>query len=367
MAGQPWGGSEELWSETARRLANQGMLVGASVHGWPQLDKRMLDLSERGIIVKPRLTKYRLLAAAQRYFSTKSQIVLDVIKAFGDFSPSLVVISEGGPLPPIELIELCIEKGWPFAVIMHANFEGFWPPDELGARYRKALPLARRCFFVSRANKVLEESLLGCDLDNAEIVWNPITVNVEASIPWPSPANEVLRMACVGRLHPAQKGQDILLEALARRKWAERNWRLTFYGEGPQRESLERLMRKLNLSGRVVFAGQCPIVQVWRENHILVMPSRYEGLPLTIVEAMLCGRPVLATEVGGNPEIIEDGVTGFLAEAPVVGSIDRALERVWAQRDGLEEMGNTAAVSVRRLVPKDPVGIFAEKLKSLMN
>jgi glycosyltransferase involved in cell wall biosynthesis len=366
MAGTPWGGSEELWSQTALRLSEQGISVAASVHGWPQPDKRLLDLSKHGIVVKPR-PKRTLFSDARRSLSAKPQIVLDVGKAFGDFSPDLVVISDGSPLPPIELVELCIEKRWPFAAIMHTNFEGFWPTDELGARYRKAFPLARRCFFVSKANQVLEEKLLGYDLDNAEVVWNPITIDLEALIPWPSPANGVLRLACVGRLQPLQKGQDILLEALALRRWADRQWRLTLYGEGPQRDALERLTRKLNLSDRVVFAGHCPIVQVWRENHALVLPSRYEGLPLTIIEAMLCGRPVLATDVAGNPEVIEDGVTGFLAEAPVVACVDRALERVWAARDGLEEMGKAAAASVRRLLPKDPVGIFAEKLKSLMN
>lgn len=367
MAGQPWGGSEELWSATAVRLARDGVRVAASVHGWPQLDGRLQELSKLGIIVKPRVTKYPLFAAAQRYLSAKPQIVLDVMKAFGSFSPSLVVISEGGPLPPIELLELCIQRAWPFAVIMHANFEGFWPADQLGARYRSAFQMARRCFFVSKANRTLEEKFVGCDLNSAEVVWNPVTIETDEVLPWPRPSDEMLRMACVGRLYPPQKGQDILLEVLARPRWAERRWSLTFYGHGPQRESLEGLARKLNLSGRVVFAGHAPILEVWRENQILIMPSRYEGLPLTIIEAMLCGRPALATDVGGNPEVIEDGVTGFLAEAPVVGSVDSALERVWKRRDGLEEMGRLAAASVRRLVPKDPVGIFAEKLKMLMN
>jgi glycosyltransferase involved in cell wall biosynthesis len=367
MAGQPWGGSEELWSATAVRLAQDGLRVAASVHGWPQLDGRLQELSKHGIVVKPRVTKYRLFAAAQRYLSGKPQIFLDVEKSFGDFSPSLVVISEGGPLPPIELLELCIQRAWPFVVLMHANFEGFWPTDELGARYRNAFQMARRCFFVSKANRILEEKFVGSDLNSGEVVWNPITVDVDEVVPWPRSSDEVLRMACVGRLYPAQKGQDILLEVLARPRWSERRWSLTFYGHGPQRESLERLARKLNLSDRVVFAGHSPILQVWRENQILVMPSRYEGLPLTIIEAMLCGRPALATDVGGNPEVIEDGVTGFLAEAPVVSSVDRALERVWKRREELEEMGALAAATIRKLVPKDPVGIFTEKLKALMN
>ena len=65
---------------------------------------------------------------------------------------------------------------------------------------------------------------------------------------------------------------------------------------------------------------------------MLVMPSRFEGLPLAIVEAMLCARPVVATDVAGHAEVVEDGVTGFLADAPTVGAIAAALERCWVRR-----------------------------------
>jgi Glycosyl transferases group 1 len=57
------------------------------------------------------------------------------------------------------------------------------------------------------------------------------------------------------------------------------------------------------------------------------MPSRYEGLPIVIVEAMLCERTVVATNVAGHSEVIEDGISGFLAHAPTVASVAKALER----------------------------------------
>src|SRR5262249_345934 len=109
------------------------------------------------------------------------------------------------------------------------------------------------------------------------------------------------------------------------------------------------------------------IEKIWRENHVLVMPSRFEGMPMTIVEAMVCGRPVVATNVGLSPEIIKDGVTGFLAEAAVTECYGRALERMWAQRHRLEEIGNLAAADIRDFIPDDPVVTFADKLKSLAN
>jgi glycosyltransferase involved in cell wall biosynthesis len=296
--------------------------------------------------------------------SGKSQITLDVEQAFGNLSPSLVVISDGSAFPPIDLVEMCIAKGWPFAVVVHNNFD-YWPSDELAARYRKALSSARRYFFVSEANRALSEKQLGHAFENAETVRNPVLAETDSPIPWPSnAAAEELRMACVARLS-GEKGHDILFQVLANPCWMERNWRLTLYGKGPIRGVLERLVKRLGLQDRVCFAGHVPIEKIWRENHLLVMPSRHEGGPMTTIEAMYYGRPVVATNVGSNPEVIKDGLTGFLAEAAVTECFGGALERMWAQRDRLEEMGKLAAANIRELMPSDPVGIFAETLKDM--
>ncbi len=297
----------------------------------------------------------------------KSQIGLGLQNCVADRPPGLVVLSDGAAFPPIDLLELCITKGWPFVTIGQANSEEYWPPDESAERYRSVLPAARRCYFVSKANRSLAEKQIGSQLSNAEIVWNPYNVDFDASIAWPRlEPNDELRLACVARLHPPSKGQDILFEALAAAPWADRQWRLHLYGEGAMRQTLVRLAQRLGLGDRVVFAGHVDVKEIWQSNHILVMPSRYEGLPLAIVEAMLCGRPVVATDVAGHSEIIEDGVTGFLADAPTVDSVAKALERLWARRDDAEQIGAAAAQRIRQLVPSDPARIFANKIKEIL-
>ena len=87
---------------------------------------------------------------------------------------------------------------------------------------------------------------------------------------------------------------------------------------------------------------------------------------MAIIEAMLCGRPVIATDVAGNAEVIEDGVTGFLAGAPTVASVARALERFWARRDDAQMIGEAGSKRIRQLFPPDPVRIFSEKLKEIL-
>jgi glycosyltransferase involved in cell wall biosynthesis len=366
MGGSAFGGSEELWTRTARLLAQQGVRVAASVQGWPELDRRITDLARAGVDLRPRPLTPSLMGQIRRYASGQPRIVLDVERSFGGALPNLVVISNGTVLPPIELAELCIAKSWRFVTVAHSNSPYQWPSDELAARWRKVLPVARRCFFVSDAIRDLAQWQLGYDIENAEIVRNPLLVKSKSPLPWPSQAVEQeLRMACVGTLFPNEKGQDILLEALARPCWRLRNWRLTFYGSGPNRDIIDRLVTRFDLKDRVCFGGHVAIEEIWQTNHLLVLPSRYEGAPMVTVEAMWCGRPVVATNVGFNPQLIKDGVTGFLAEAAVAECFGKALERMWVQRDRLEDIGRFAAVGIRDFVPNDPIGIFVEKLKSI--
>ena len=251
-------------------------------------------------------------------------------------------------------------------LLTHSGMPSWWPSGTFAAPFRKALPLATRCFFVSEANRILLEKQLGFEFDNAEIVRNPLVIEIHSPIRWPEIApGQALRMACVGRLS-SEKGLDVLLDVLADPYWKERNWTLTFCGDGPTRDVLERLVTRLELQKRVSFAGHIEVEKIWQENHVLVMPSRFEGMPLAMVEAMWCGRPVVATDVGGVSELIKEGLTGFLAAAPVPKCFGMALERMWMQHDRLQEMGQRAAANVRDFMPQNPVGIFAERLKNLV-
>jgi glycosyltransferase involved in cell wall biosynthesis len=116
----------------------------------------------------------------------------------------------------------------------------------------------------------------------------------------------------------------------------------------------------------VQFLGhQDDMEQLWKDHHALVLASRFEGMPLTVVEAMLCGRPCIVTDVGGNRELVRDGINGFLAKAPTVELLDEAMNRAWDNRSRLKEMGETAAAEVRRWVSPDPAEDFVRELLAL--
>jgi glycosyltransferase involved in cell wall biosynthesis len=141
---------------------------------------------------------------------------------------------------------------------------------------------------------------------------------------------------------------------------------LTVYGDGPSKDILSRLVERLGLAHRIAFAGHVSSIEdIWARNHLLAHPSRSEGMPMSVIEAMLCGRPVIATDIAGHPEIIEDGISGFLSDAPTKKSLARTLERVWEQRAVLEKMGQEAALRIRQRIPSDPAGVFFEKLEKI--
>lgn len=365
----PWSGAEELWAQTALDLVSHGFSVPANVTEFSPLHPRMLNALARGVELWLRPTWYSWHQHPWRRLRSRGHgpISYELRRVITARPPALVVLSDGTGLPPIEVLELCTAERVSFVTITHLGRETEWFADDMAKRFRFALSAAQRCYFVSRANVSLVEKQIAGELPNAEVIWNPLNVPYDAAPRWPplSDTGEIC-FACVGRLFPRQKGQDLLFEALASPIWRKRPWRLNLYGEGPVREGLERLAKKLEIADRVAFRGFASVERIWAENHVLVVPSRYEGGPMVTVEAMLCGRPVIGTIVGCHEQVIDDGITGFLADAPTANSIAAALERFWIRRREAEEMGRAGARRIRELVPPDPVRVFSDKLQQLV-
>lgn len=193
------------------------------------------------------------------------------------------------------------------------------------------------------------------------------SLNRSASIPasLPARAPQAL-MACVARLEIRDKGQDLLLEALADPVWNERDFRLDFYGSGPDREILEDLIALYGLGEKVRIAGfESDIRKIWAEHELLVLPSISEGTPISLIEAQICGRAALVTRVDGNPDWVEEGWTGFLAEAPTVHHLRLALERAWENRHRWREMGEAARKECLAKRDPDPAGTLLALLREV--
>ena len=145
--------------------------------------------------------------------------------------------------------------------------------------------------------------------------------------------------------------------------------KVVFYGhdQGNMRQLLE-LIKMHKLEEQLVFSGFSNQVEdIWRENHALLLPSRYEGAPLVVIEAMLCNRIAITTDIGRNRELLDDNESGFLAAGATVELLDDALERAWKKRNQWEQMGQLAGQHIRERYPEDPIQEFADKIKAILN
>ena len=354
-----WGGSEELWSAAAAELAGDGHPVAVIKPGLGKSEPRLERLKRLGC----RITDLRRLpfvpdrlVSLMVRFSWLTEYAVRALRlrvALRAFRPQLIVLSQGGNAEGLFYAKRILRLGIPYVLIVQKVAEMYWPADHELADLRSAYAGASRCLFVSEHNLRLHEEQLGMKLPNAEVVRNPFLVPWDKPAPWPA-AGEGLRLACVGRLYPREKGQDILLKVLARDRWRDRPVRLSLFGSGAHLEGLKATAAYLGLTN-VDFAGfTADVAAIWRDHHALVLPSHCEGLPLALVEAMLSGRVPIVTDVAGHSEVVTDGVTGFLAAAPTADHFDEALERAWQRRSEWPAIGEAAARHTRERVPPRP-------------
>lgn len=221
---------------------------------------------------------------------------------------------------------------------------------------------ANRIFFVSPRNRETAERVLAMDLSRkSEIVNNSVNIKNPSILPWPS--NPIFQFAMVARLECQIKCQDVLLAVLASAKWKTRNWQLNLYGTGGDHVYLESLIKYYNLNDKVFLKGfEKEVKNIWKENHLMVLPSLAEGFPLSLKEAMLCGRPVLATQVGGAEEIVDHKKNGYLALGASKEALDNTLEDAWTDRSSWQEKGIQAFQSATKNFDEDAGATFLTKL-----
>lgn len=192
-----------------------------------------------------------------------------------------------------------------------------------------------------------------CGLENA-------FYNVAPTAPPAAP-----RLVCVGRLS-MEKGQMLLVEAAGRLARMEIRFELVLAGDGEMRQALEPLIAQLGLAGQIRITGWLSSAKVREEilaARALVLPSFSEGLPVVVMEAMALRRPVLATFVGGIPELVRPGRNGWLIPAGSVDDLAEAMADCLATpSDVLSRMGEDAH---QRVIERHSIDTEVTKLSDL--
>lgn len=268
---------------------------------------------------------------------------------------------------------LRVAYGAPWIAFHHG-----WTAENLKVRLyhaldRLTLPRADRVVAVSRSSECLVLSI-GCRRERTLMITNavdaadldPGCTRDEARTLLGLPA-EGLIVCSIGRLSH-EKGQDLLIRAFAAMAWEFPGMTLVLAGDGPERMRLEALVREQHLEGRVRFLGHQPeVARVYAASDIVVLPSRSEGMPNALLEAMCAGVAVIATKVGGVSEVATDGETAWLVAPEDVSAMARALAH--AARDGNERARRAArarALVVETMSPERRAARFVELYESVL-
>ncbi len=155
-------------------------------------------------------------------------------------------------------------------------------------------------------------------------------------------AKENVILIHVGSFGPA-KNHQLLLEAFTLVVIEYPRMQLWLIGDGPLRPAMERLVKETGLDNKVLFVGEVPNVEDFLADcDLLVLSSDWEGVPLTILEAMAASKPVISTNVGGVSELVRDEVTGILVPPRDPQALAQGILRLAEDPDLRQRMGDAA-------------------------
>ncbi|MEX2092156.1 MAG: glycosyltransferase family 4 protein [Pirellulales bacterium] len=362
MGGLPWGGSEELWCRAADELLDRGHEVLFNTRQWPTIAAPLQRLIDKGATPSFR-SRLRLGRSLRRLLERSHLVNLKFFPWLKKSKPEFVVISVACHTEEPQIASACHRLGIPYAILLQAAGYNNWVRPQDVPAFRAAYSNARQSFFVSAENRTIVESNLAFDLSHTEIVDNPFMVRADVVPAWPS-TEPFWKLAYVGRIHFVSKSQDLLIHVLRQPKWRARPLKITMWGsDDGYLGQIQEMIKLYGLEEQIAYGGfSNDIESLWSQHHGLLLPSRMEGNALSLIEAMMCGRMPITTDVGRAAELIDDGKSGFVAPAATAKLIDEVLERAWQRRHDWHSMGQEAARVIRQRHSLKPGEDFADRI-----
>ena len=199
---------------------------------------------------------------------------------------------------------------------------------KLAIYHRAMLPMTRRIWrnaarVVANSDGLRRLALAALPQQTIDVIRNG--VDVPASVTHPNRTQDPIRILVVSRLIE-RKGIDLLLQAFTRLSGTAVS--LDIAGDGPARQRLEHMARTYGVADRIRFHGftaRPALDSLYRQSDMFVLTSRAESCSMALLEAMAAGLPVVATNVGGNPELIEHGANGLLVRPDDVDDLTSAI------------------------------------------
>lgn len=360
ILGYPWGSPDRLWTDLAFRCQQRGDALFLGISPLTADRDSVRYLVQQGATLHLRHGHSAFLGRRQQWKNLlpwRRRQNLEVQLAA--FAPEVVVLTQGASYDILAedlLVRWLDRRAVPVVVLCHNNQEGIvLAPAEIEI-LKNFFDRAAHTFFVSSHNRRCAERHLGSLLPRAGLVQNPLALHAATALPWPADTG-IARLGLVGRLDLHHKGIDLLLEALG--PLQDRfNFSLSLTGRAEDPVALEAAIRRHHLQDRVQIhppVGGEALLAAYAALELFVLPSRYEGCSSAMIEALMCGRPVLAAPVGGVDDWIEEGRNGFVTAASSVEAVRHTLEQALAQRHLWENLGRGARHTFETRRDPDPV------------
>ncbi|MGE5403867.1 MAG: glycosyltransferase [Candidatus Saccharibacteria bacterium] len=221
-----------------------------------------------------------------------------------------------------------------FHSVLRYDYQSRW--EAFFAKFLTRITNNKSDYFIA-ISQAIKQDLCSMDIspNQISVIYNGI--DTSRLVPESSP-DEVRRtlnvpsgrvtIGSIGRLHPV-KGQSYLLRAVKEIAAKHPDILLLLVGEGPERQSLEEQIYELEIERNVILTGFCPNVSdIYPLIDLLCLPSVMEGMGLVLLEAMYFGVPVVATRVGGIPEVVRDSQDGLLVAPADHHELAKAIEQI---------------------------------------
>lgn len=341
------GGASNASAHIARTLVDLGQQVAVLTSRYADLPK---DETLSGVRVFRGPARRRHLdrsgAFEQAMFMLSGS--LGAIRLLRSWRPQVVLAFFGAPSGVIALL-MRLFFGTPYIVSLRGGDVPGFRPYDFALYHRLIGPLLHIVWRQAAAVVANSQGLraLGQTFDQRvpiRVIPNGVDVPRESLThrQWHPP-----KLLIVGRLR-YQKGIDILLRALC--DVLDLPWELTIAGDGPQRAALEAMAAELKLSSRLGFTrwlDKETLSEEYQSANLFVYPSRHEGMPNVILEAMASGLPVVASRIAGSEELVIPEETGLLVPPEDPVALSKALRRLLGDTALRQQMGQAAQQRVR--------------------
>ena len=263
----------------------------------------------------------------------------------GTFAPHLIhknAIGVG------DFFHLTTANAHPAALLVTLHNDPRFRSLDCDTSARRLLQTADWVNSVSTAALNCAQHLVPIISSRSSVIYNGLEVPPVTPTPLPT---EAPRLLCLGRMHN-QKGFDLALRAFASVVNSFPHARLILAGDGPERPALEQLTAQLGLRNVVDFLGWVLPEQVpalINTATVVLMPSRWEGLPLVALQAAFMARPVVGTRVGGLPEVVAHQQTGLVVESENDDALAQAITVLLNDTTTATRMGLAARIRVQKM------------------